>query len=69
MFIINNRKNKGEHWVSVSKYNNKIYAYDTFNRDIHKVSRYWKTIIGYQQIKIEINHIMKMIVDKGVYVG
>ena len=42
MFIINNRKNKGEHWVSVIKYNNKMYAYDTFNRDIHKVSIFWK---------------------------
>ena len=35
MFIINNRKNKGEQWISVIKYNNKMYAYDTFNRDIH----------------------------------
>ena len=31
MFIINNRKNKVEHWISVTKYNNKMYAYDTFN--------------------------------------
>ena len=43
MFIINNRKNKGEHLAAVAKYNNKMYAYDTFNRDIHTVSRYWKT--------------------------
>ena len=42
MFIINNRKNKGEHWVSVIKYNNKMYAYDTFNRNIQKVSIFWK---------------------------
>jgi hypothetical protein len=42
MFIINNRKNKGEHWISVIKYNNKMYAYDTFNRNIHKVSIFWK---------------------------
>ena len=42
MFIINNRKNKGEHWVAVSKYNNKMYAYDTFNRNINKVSIFWK---------------------------
>ena len=42
MFIINNRKKQGEHWVSVAKYNNKMYAYDTFNRNIHKVSRFWK---------------------------
>ena len=27
------------------------------------------TINGYQQIKIEINHIMKMIVVKGVHAG
>ena len=42
MFIINNRKNKGEHWVALTKYNKKIYAYDTFNRNIHKVSIFWK---------------------------
>ena len=24
VFIINNRKNKGEHWVAASKYNNKL---------------------------------------------
>ena len=42
MFIIHNRKNKGEPWVSVSKYNNKMYAYDTFSRNIHKVSIFWK---------------------------
>ena len=41
MFIINNRKNKGEHWVAVSK-NNNMYVYDTFNRNIHKVSIFWK---------------------------
>ena len=28
-----------------------------------------RKITGYQQIKIEVNHIMKMIVDKGVFVG
>ena len=42
MFIINNRKNKGEHWVSVIKYNDNMGAYDTFNRNIHKVSIFWK---------------------------
>jgi hypothetical protein len=42
MFIINNRKYKGEHWVAVAKYNNKIYAYDTFNRHIQKLSKFWK---------------------------
>ena len=70
MFITNNRKNRGEHWVAVSKYNNKMYAYDTFNRNIHKASIFWKNnIIGYLQIKIEIKVIMNMIVVKGVYVG
>ena len=37
MFIINNRKKQGEDWVAVAKYNNKMQAYDTFNRNIHKV--------------------------------
>ena len=69
MFIINNRKNKGEHWISVTKYNNKMYAYDTFNRNIHKVSIFWKNKIGYQQTKIEIKVFMNMIVVKGVYLG
>ena len=42
MFIINNRKNKGDHWVAAIKYHNKMYTYDTFNRNIHKVSIFWK---------------------------
>ena len=42
IFIINNRKNKGEHCIAVTKSNNKMYAYDTFNRNIHKVSTFWK---------------------------
>ena len=68
MFIINNRKNKGEHWVSVIKYNNIMYSYDT--TEIFKKYQYFlKTIIGYQQIKIEIKVIMNMIVVKGVYLG
>ena len=69
MFIINNRKNKGEHWVSVIKYNDKMYAYDTFNRNIIKYQLFGSTLIGYQQIKIEIKVIMNMIVVKGVYLG
>ena len=69
MFIINNRKNKGEHWVAVAKYNNKMYACDTFNRNIHKVSIFLKNNNWISANKIEINHIMKMIVAKGVYVG
>ena len=69
MFVINNRKNKGEHWIAVTKYNNKMYAYDT-SIEIHiKYQYFGKTIIGYQQIKIETNHIMKMIVVNVVYVG
>ena len=34
-----------------------------------KYQYFGRTIIEYQQIKIEVNHIMKMIVDKGVFVG
>ena len=28
--------------VAVAKYNNEMYAYDTFNRNIHKVLIFWK---------------------------
>ena len=42
MFIVNNRKNKGEHRVALIKYNNKMYSYDTFNRNIQKISIFWK---------------------------
>jgi len=44
MFIINNKssKQKGEHFLAISKYKNKVYAYDSFNRDVHKLSKYWR---------------------------
>ena len=45
MFITKNRKNKGEHWIAVANYNNKIYAYDSFNRNIQKLTTLWKNNI------------------------
>ena len=44
MFIVNNKssRQKGVHFISVSKYKNKVYAYDTFNRDVHKLSNQWR---------------------------
>ena len=44
MFIVNNKssKQKGEHFIAIHKYRNKTYAYDTFNRDVHSLSNYWR---------------------------
>ena len=43
-FIINNKssKSKGEHWTAVYKRNGKVYGYDSFNRSIHNMSKFWK---------------------------
>ena len=43
MFIINNQSSKqnGMHWVSFYKYNNRLYGYDTFNRKVNKLSKFW----------------------------
>ncbi len=50
MFIINNKSSKqqGQHWLSFIKssknrdHKPKLYAYDSFNRDIHKLSPYFR---------------------------
>ena len=44
MFIINNKSDRssGEHWLSCVKYKNKIYSFDSFARNVHKLSPYWK---------------------------
>ena len=44
MFIINNKSDRssGEHWLSIIKYKNKIYGFDSFARAVHNLSRYWK---------------------------
>ena len=45
-FIINNKPNNsktgGEHWIAAYKYKNKIYMYDTFDRKIKDLSKYFK---------------------------
>ena len=50
MFIINNKssKSKGEHWISFIKSSKnkdrkpRLYAYDSFSRDVHKLSHYFQ---------------------------
>ena len=50
MFIINNKssKSKGEHWISFIKssknkdHKSRLYAYDSFNRDVHTLSPFFK---------------------------
>jgi hypothetical protein len=43
-FIVNTDPNykSGIHWCGVYKYKNKFYVYDSFDRNIHKLSRFWK---------------------------
>jgi hypothetical protein len=43
-FIVNTDPNykSGIHWCSVFKYKNKFYVYDTFDRNVHKLSKFWK---------------------------
>ena len=42
-FIINNKSSRtnGEHWIAVYKRNGKVYGYDSFNRSIHNMSKFW----------------------------
>ena len=44
MFIINTDpiSKPGQHWIARYKFNNKFYMYDTFNRNIKDLSKYWK---------------------------
>ena len=50
MFIINNKSSKstGEHWIAFIKSSKnkdrkpKLYAYDSFSRDVHSLSPYFK---------------------------
>ena len=44
MFIINtdDKSKKGSHWITCYKWKDKIYAYDTFNRPIKDLSKFWK---------------------------
>ena len=50
LFIINNRSSKssGEHWISFIKssknkdHKTRLYGYDTFNRDIHKLNYFFR---------------------------
>ena len=41
-FILNTDDKKGIHWVAFYKRNKKLYAYDSFNRNINSLSKYWK---------------------------
>ncbi len=41
MCIINTDNKKGIHWVACYKYRNKIYCYDSFNRNVKTLSQFW----------------------------
>ena len=43
-FIINNKfsRTKGEHFISIYKRDGKTYGYDSFNRSINNMSKFWK---------------------------
>ena len=44
MFIINTdgHTKPGLHWCGVYKYNKKFYVFDSFARDMHTLSKFWK---------------------------
>ena len=44
MFIINTDpiSKPGQHWIACYKWNDKFYMYDTFNRNIKELSKYWR---------------------------
>ncbi len=42
MCIINTDNKYGVHWIALYKYNNKIFAYDSFSRNVDKLSKFWK---------------------------
>ena len=45
-FIMNNKSSRsvGEHFVPFYKKDGKLYGYDTFNRPVHSLSKYWANI-------------------------
>ena len=36
--------NEGEHFIAIYKKDGKIYGYDTFNRNVKRMSKFWKKI-------------------------
>ena len=32
----------GTHWIACYKYNGRTYCYDSFDRDVKSLSKYWK---------------------------
>ena len=43
MCIVNTDDKAGVHWIACYKYNGKTYVYDSFDRDVKTLSKYWKT--------------------------
>ena len=45
MFIINTdpQNRPGTHWCSVYKYNKTFYVFDSFARDVHALSKFWRS--------------------------
>jgi len=44
MCIVNtdDSKHSGKHWIACYKHRNKTYVYDSFDRDVKSLSKYWK---------------------------
>ena len=42
MCIVNTDDKAGIHWCGCYKYKNKTYVYDSFDRDVKSLSKYWK---------------------------
>ena len=42
MCILNTDDKKGIHWCACYKYKNKHFIYDSFNRNVKNLSKYWK---------------------------
>ena len=42
MCILNTDNKSGLHWCACYKYKNKTYVYDSFDRDVKSLSKFWK---------------------------
>ena len=42
MCIVNTDDKEGVHWIACYKYRKKTYVYDSFDRDVKSLSKYWK---------------------------
>ena len=42
MCIINTDNKSGVHWIACYKYKNKTYVYDSYDRNVKSLSKFWK---------------------------